>query len=82
MTRRAPANLVAHIARCAFPRTLVGPVSPAGTNQDKVASRLAPKGSTWDVRDKTTISACLARRTVSDARRRGHAKNVLQGIIK
>ena len=62
MTRLALARLAAHIARCVFPRTLVGPVSPAGSNRGKVASRLALKGNIWAVRDKTTISACLARR--------------------
>ena len=82
MTSRALANLAAHIARCAFPRTLVGPVSPAGTNREKAAYRPAPKGNTWDVRVKITISAYLARRTASDARQKGHAENVLQGIIK
>jgi len=82
MTSRVLASLAARIARCAFPRTLVGPVSRAGTNREQVAFRLAPKGSTWDARLKTTISACLARRTASDARQKVHAKNVLQGITK
>ena len=82
MTRRALASLAAHIAKCVFPLTLVGPVNQAGSNQGKVASRLVPKGSIWAVRDKTTTSACLVWRIAKDASRRGHAKNVLQGIKK
>ena len=60
MTRRALASLAAQIARCAFPQTLVGPVSLAGLNRGKVASRHAHKGNIWVGRDKTTISAYLA----------------------